>query len=178
MKKIGMVYASVDGQTFKICRRLQAVFEKEGVPYECDSIDDFNPEKITDFEVLLIGASIRYGKHNPKIMDLVLQNKAQLAQVKTAFFSVNLVARKSDKNQPTTNPYLIKFLEKTNWQPNLKGVFAGKLDYQAYSIIDRLLIKLIMKITDGPTRAKKPIEYTDWDVVHAFAMDVLKLFRL
>jgi len=42
-------------------------------------------------------------------------------------------------------------------------VLAGRLDYDSYSFVNRLMIKLIMKITKGPTKSVNPVEYTDWD---------------
>ena len=68
---------------------------------------------------------------------------------------MNLVARKDDKNTPDTNPYLKKFLETIGWTPDTLDVFAGILDYSKYSFFDRLMIRLIMKLTNGPTRTKK-----------------------
>ena len=166
--QIGIIYSSVDGQTKKICEKLQKLLQQNGIQAKLFSIDNFS-EEITDFQSIIIGASIRYGKHNPKIERFVLENKEALGQIESAFFSVNLVARKDDKNRADTNPYLIKFLESTNWKPDKVDVFAGKLDYSLYPFFDRWMVKLIMKFTKGPTSTPKAIEYTDWDRVRKFA---------
>ena len=170
-RKIGIIYSSVDGQTLKICQELNRVFDKNEIETELFSIDSFYAD-LSEFHTLLIGASIRYGKHNKNVSEFVLNNKEYLNGIRTAFFSVNLVARNEDKNSPDTNPYLIKFLKKTDWNPDFIDVFAGKLDYKSYSFLDRLLIKLIMKLTDGPTKSKKPIEFTDWKRVEAFGLSI------
>ena len=65
-----------------------------------------------------------------------------------------------------------KFLRRSPWQPRLVGVFAGKLDYPRYGIGDRLLIRFIMWITDGPTDPGTVVEFTDWDRVAAFAQRI------
>ena len=88
---------------------------------------------------------------------------------KNAFFSVNVVARKPEKNTPYTNPYVIKFLEKINWKPKNIEVFAGKIDYPKYKFIDKYAIKFIMWITKGPTDTSQSYEFTDWNKVEAFA---------
>jgi menaquinone-dependent protoporphyrinogen oxidase len=85
---------------------------------------------------------------------------------------VNIVARKPEKNTPATNPYLIKFLRQISWQPKLLGVFAGKLDYPRYGVFDRFMIRLIMRMTQGPTDPKAVIDFTDWLQVEAFARSV------
>jgi len=172
-QKIGIIYATVDGQTLKICNYIIDLLHQKQKKVEMYSIDDFNGN-ITDYDVLIIGASIRYGVHNEKITNFILNNKEALNSIKTAFFSVNLVARKPDKNLPDTNPYLVKFIDKIKWRPDVLDVFAGKLDYKSYPFWDRIMIKLIMKMTKGPTRTDKPIEYTDWNRVDAFTSKVIE----
>ena len=86
-----------------------------------------------------------------------------------AFFSVNVVARKPEKNSPDTNPYVIKFLAKINWKPKNIEVFAGRIDYPKYKFIDKYAIKFIMWITKGPTDTSQSYEFTDWNRVEAFA---------
>ncbi|WP_111307867.1 menaquinone-dependent protoporphyrinogen IX dehydrogenase [Confluentibacter sediminis] len=170
-RKIGIIYSSVDGQTLKICEKLNAFFNERQIETELCSIDNFKGN-VSEFEILIIGASIRYGKHHAKITEFVLNNKNNFKDIKTAFFSVNLVARKEDKNTPNTNPYLVKFLKETSWTPDFLDVFAGKLDYKSYSFIDKLMIKLIMKLTNGPTQSDYPIEFTEWGRVAAFGMKI------
>lgn len=167
--KIGILYSTVDGQTLKICRELREILVQNNNMVEIFSIDDFDKE-VNSFDKFIIGSSIRYGHHNSKIIEFIKVNKKKLENIKTAFFSVNLVARKSDKNTPETNPYVIKFFNNVDWTPNKIAVFAGKLDYQKYSLIDKLMIKLIMLITKGPVNSKVEIEYTDWSKVKEFGI--------
>ena len=42
------------------------------------------------------------------------------------FFSVNAVARKPGKDVSLHNPYVIKFLKKTNWKPKISAVWHEK----------------------------------------------------
>lgn len=172
-EKIGIIYSTVDGQTKKICDYIVDLLKQKQITAQLYAIDEFNAN-INDFSILIIGASIRYGKHNEKIIKFISDHRDSLDQIKTAFFSVNLVARKDDKNLPETNPYLIKFIEQIKWKPDVLDVFAGKLDYKAYPFFDRLMIRLIMKITKGPTKTDQPIEYTDWKRVTEFTSKVLK----
>lgn len=174
--KIGIIYSSVDGQTLKICKRLNAYFNEQQIQTALYSIDEFNGD-LSSFHILIIGASIRYGKHNDKVFEFIQHNKDALNGIKTAFFSVNLVARKAEKNQADTNPYLIKFLKKIDWKPDYLDVFAGKLDYKSYPFMDRMMIKLIMKITKGPTKSDKPIEFTDWKRVDSFGLKITENYH-
>jgi len=175
-KNVGIIYSTVDGQTLKICNYIIDCLHQKQVTPRLYSIDDFT-DNILDFDLLIIGASIRYGKHNEKISKFILDNRNSLDQIKTAFFSVNLVARKPDKNLPDTNPYLIKFIKLVNWKPDYLDVFAGKLDYKSYPFFDRIMIKLIMKMTKGPTKTDEPIEYTDWNRVKNFCLKISETLK-
>lgn len=166
MVKILLLYSSVDGQTLKICNTLREQLRKQSI-VDLVAIDDFNGD--TDpYDKIIIGASIRYGVHNKKVIDFINSKKEHLDSLKTAFFSVNLVARKLEKNAPDTNPYVIKFFRTIAWRPNLVEVFAGKLDYKKYPFFDRIMIQFIMWMTKGPTDPHTEIEYTDWEKVKEF----------
>ncbi len=79
-----------------------------------------------------------------------------------------MVARKPDKNEPDTNPYLKKFLKQVPWQPTKLAVFAGKIDYKKYRFFDRSMIRLIMYVTDGTTHPETVADFTDWGKVKEF----------
>jgi menaquinone-dependent protoporphyrinogen oxidase len=167
--KIGILYATVDGQTLKIANKLEEILVEKGNEVTLFSIEDFDG-KISDYDKFIIGSSIRYGKHNAKIIEFINAYKKELDTTKNAFFLVNLVARKPESTLPETNPYFIKFLKETDCIPYRLAVFAGKLDYQKYRFTDRIVIQMIMWMTKGPTNSKTNIEYTDWDKVSQFAV--------
>ena len=166
--KIGIIYSTVDGQTLKICNKIAEHLAEKNVEAKLFSIEEFN-EDIVSFDKLIIGASIRYGVHNEKIIKFIKTNKEKLESIKSLFFSVNLVARKPEKNTPSTNPYVVKFFKTIVWKPALVEVFAGKLDYQKYPFFDRIMIQLIMWMTKGPTDSTTEIEYTNWEKVKDFS---------
>lgn len=174
MSGILILYSTVDGQTLRICERMKAVIESLGNRVTLASIDEHVPD-LTAFDKIVIGASIRYGKHRQSVFDFVEANRSTLDSTPGAFFSVNIVARKAEKNRPETNPYVRKFLTQTSWRPTQLGVFAGRLDYPRYRVFDRQVIRLIMWITKGPTDPATVVEYTDWDAVEAFARGLCEM---
>ena len=169
-----IIYSTVDGQTLKICKKLKEQFEADNQQVSLFSIDDFK-EDISNYDKIIIGASIRYGVHNIVIIEFINNNKGQLDTKKTVFFSVNLVARKPEKNSPDTNPYVIKFFKSIDWKPTIVEVFAGNLDYQKYPFFDRTMIRFIMWMTKGPTDPKAKVEYTNWEKVSAFGKKISKM---
>ena len=95
-KKSVIIYSTVDGQTLKICNKLKEQFEEQNQDISLFSVDDFK-EEISNYDKVIIGASIRYGVHNKSVIEFINKNKTELDTKKTVFFSVNLVARKPEK---------------------------------------------------------------------------------
>jgi menaquinone-dependent protoporphyrinogen oxidase len=168
MASILIIYSTVDGQTRKICQRLQQVIEREGHRVELVPVSEAGVAELNRFDKIVIGASIRYGKHRPEVFEFVARNRAALDAKPNAFFTVNVVARKPGKNQPETNPYMQKFLQQSAWRPRELAVFAGKIDYPKYGFWDRQVIRFIMWMTQGPTDPKAVVEFTNWEDVEAF----------
>ena len=165
MKKILLTYSTVDGHTKTICEKILSYSETS----EVDILPIDSSINIKDYDTVVVGASIRYGKYREEIFEFIKENEELLNSKDNAFFSVNVVARKENKNKPETNPYLIKFLNKISWQPKILDVFAGKIDYPKYKFLDKYAIKFIMWITKGPTDTSKVYEFTDWNRVKSFA---------
>ena len=172
MKKTLIIYSTTDGQTKRICDRI-IDFSKNKSDTTLFAIENAFQIDLAPFSKIIIGASIRYGKHNPLVFEFIKLNKEELEKKSTAFFTVNVVARKKEKNLPETNPYMKKFLELSGWQPNKLAVFAGRIDYPSYRFFDRLIIRFIMLITKGPTDTTQTYEFTDWKKVEEFAKEVL-----
>ena len=174
MGKTLLLYYSGYGHTRKIAERIGARLAEQGVEAQAAALDDesIDPD---DYERIILGASIRNGKHKPPVHDFIRRHQALLEQRPSGFFSVNLVARKPDKNTPETNPYMRAFLEKCPWKPDLVSVFAGNLEYQRYGFADRNIIRFIMWLTGGPTDPNTNTEFTDWEKVDRFAAAIALL---
>ncbi|MCT4641182.1 MAG: menaquinone-dependent protoporphyrinogen IX dehydrogenase, partial [Bacteriovoracaceae bacterium] len=162
MKKAIILYSTTDEHTIKISKKIKSTMENNQhivnlLPITCAYSTNLN-----NYDKIIIGASIRYGKHHKEIFDFISKNKNILNNKISAFFSVNLVARKLNKNTPETNPYIQKFLSKTSWNPDKIAVFPGKIDYQKYNILNRIIIRFIMLMTNGPTDPHSMVEFTNW----------------
>jgi len=168
MDKSLITYSTVDGQTKNICEKIAEYASNSDI----DLLPISNEIKLDDYKTIVIGASIRYGKYRKDVYSFIEKNKDILDNKENAFFSVNVVARKPEKNTPSTNPYLIKFLEKIEWVPKNLAVFAGKIEYPKYKFIDKFAIKFIMWITNGPTDTSQTYEFTDWKKVETFAKNL------
>ncbi len=169
-----LLYSSVYGLSKQICERIQASLARRGqradvAPLVGHAVDP------RDYDAIVIGASIKHGKHHPSVLEFIRANRALLESTPSALFSVNLVARKPAKNTPQTNPYLKRLVAQSPWKPKLQGVFAGELDYSRYGGIDKHMMRLVMWINKGPTDLSTKAQFTDWDEVERFADKVAQL---
>ena len=172
MAHIVFVYSTIDGHTLEICERLLQVVVREGhqasiLKLTADSEIDLEP-----FDCIVVGASIRYGKHRPEVTRFIEENIDKLQITPSAFFSVNAVARNPDRRDAQSNPYVRKFLMKITWKPSLVAIFGGKIDYPIYRFWDKTMIRFIMWMTNGPTDPNATVDFTDWEEVETFGQKI------
>ena len=165
-----ILYSSRDGQTHAISSYIASELKEK---CSCDVIDLVHAGHVDlkSYDQVMIGASIRYGHFNAVLDKFVKKHADTLNQMPSAFFGVNLTARKPEKRSPQTNAYVRKFLLNSPWEPAICGVFAGALRYPRYRWFDKVMIQLIMRMTGGETDTSKEVEYTDWQQVAKFAED-------
>ena len=94
--KILIIYSSTDGHTKKICEVIKENLINKG-ELHLTSIENVSETNVQFYDYIIIGASIRYGKHNRKVFDFIEKNLNIIENKKNAFFSVNVVARKNEK---------------------------------------------------------------------------------
>ena len=170
LMKTLILYSTRDGQTKKIANYIAGIIHEN---VDVKSITDMY--ELANYDRIIIGASIRYGHFNKSLYKTLEKHTALLNQKTTAFFGVNLTARKPEKSTPETNIYVRKFLQRITWKPTMSAVFAGALFYPRYNFFDRIMIQFIMRITGGETDPTKEIEYTDWQKVRSFSEAFLQL---
>lgn len=171
MQNIDLLYASTDGHTRKICEQLALTLRQRSFKVSLWDLELSQPNPM-HFERFIIAAPVRYGFHHPKAVKFIQKHHQILNAKNGALLSVNLVARKEEKRQAHTNPYVAKLLQKIDWEPKTVHVLAGKLDYPSYRFWDRWLIQMIMKMTAGPTHPSTVRDYTDWQDLERFGLEV------
>jgi menaquinone-dependent protoporphyrinogen oxidase len=175
MAQILIAYSTTDGHTRQICDRLRQVIERQGHRVSVKLIAECGAADLQACNAVVIGCSIRYGKHKPEVAEFIARHQALLESRPNALFSVNVVARKPGKDVPEGNPYLQKFLRRIAWKPQRLAVFAGRLDYPSLGSFDRTMIRFIMWMTKGPTDPTGIFEFTDWQRVEAFGHEIAKM---
>ena len=170
MPRIALLYVGCEGQTRKITETIGLFLTQAGHSTFIAPLTALTESFcLKSYDGVVIGASIRYGRHHRSCSRFITRNARQLAAMPGCFFSVNLTARKPERRDPYNNRYLQKFLQQIPWTPDRVDVFAGALLYTRYRWIDQQMIRLIMTLTGGPTDINKDTEFTDWQRVKNFA---------
>ena len=104
MKPTLIAYSTTDGQTLRIAQRLQAVLQAQQLPVQLVPMRTAQTVDLSEFGVLVLGASIRYGKHQQEVYRFVAAHHQALQRQPSLFFSVNAVARTRQTQSVRTTP--------------------------------------------------------------------------
>ena len=126
---------------------------------------------------IVILSAIRYGKPLKPTEAFLRAHRDQFGRTPLAMLLVNLTARKPHKRHIENNVYLRKWVERHELRPNIAEGIAGKLDYPNYRWFDRMMIRLIMTLTKGPTDTTQTTEFTDWRQVNALVERIAALLE-
>lgn len=171
MSNVLIVYASTHGHTGKIASRIGRVLTNAGHDCELHSIATATDLTISDYDVVIVGASIHAGHHQKELLEWAEQHATLLNMVRSAFFSVCLsAAEDTGESRQVTRDYLDDFEERTGWTPRRRTTFAGALQYREYDFMTRLAIRLMMHRGGHPTDTSHDYDYTNWDAVDTFAL--------
>ena len=80
-----IIYSSTDGHTKTICEQM-INFLDDGSLVNLVSLDEATKFNLIEFNKIIIGASIRYGKHSKELYNFIKLNKKILEEKKSIFF--------------------------------------------------------------------------------------------
>jgi menaquinone-dependent protoporphyrinogen oxidase len=98
-----ILFSTRDGQTREIASYLASELKEQGVYADVVNLNRTEEIVWQDYDRVVIGASIRYGHFHPAVARFVKKHAVTLNALPSAFYSVNLVARKAEKRTPQTN---------------------------------------------------------------------------
>ncbi len=177
MTSVLVLYMSRQGHTARVARTICQSITAAGGRAEMMDLREASHESIPwdDFDVVALGAPVLYGTYDRQVLDFVEAHRPELDAKPNSFFNLSVVARTPAKATVEGNRYMQKFLQLSAWTPKDLKVVAGKVDYPSWPWYEKLLIQLIMKLTQGPTDPRTVIDYTSWDEVRAYGRHLLTL---
>lgn len=178
MANVLVLFATREGQTEKIARRMAAVLVAKGHRVELRDADRSSRElDLGPYQAIFVGSPVRVGGYLRSILRFIEEQRAALERVPSAFFSVSLAVAHHDRGRPTRDgrAETMRAVEKltlaTGWTPRRIELIAGALQYSKYNFLIRFLMKRISAHAGGDTDTSRDYEYTDWPAVDRFASE-------
>jgi menaquinone-dependent protoporphyrinogen oxidase len=170
-----VAYATREGQTEKIARRIASVLHVEGHRVELVDTDRTSqPLDLRRFAAVFVGAPIRSGGYLRSIVRFAQEGRDALMRIPSAFFSVGLaVASRTSDGHAQTLGVVERFISQTGWRPRRVELIAGALPYSKYNFLLRFVMKRISAHEGGDTDTSRDHEYTDWKAVDRFALEFI-----
>ena len=161
-------YATSEGQTTKIARRIANRLATHGIEVEVvEAPADVDPAR---FDAVLVGDSIHIGHYHREMMKFLRKRREGLVDRPTGFFSVCLsIASKNEEDRAAARGFVERMIADTGWHPDRVAVFAGTCAYTHYGPLTRWVMKRIAAKEGASTDTSRDHEYTDWSAVDEFA---------
>jgi menaquinone-dependent protoporphyrinogen oxidase len=177
-KRIGVFYATREGQTQRIAEHVAADFRRHGFEVEIGNVREKAAITLDHFSAALIAASVHAGKHESEMVKFVKQHRAELEGLPAAFLSVTLSEAGAERTSATpeeraqasadVQKVIDEFFKQTGWHPKRVKPVAGALLYTKYNPLIRFVMKRIVKKAGGDTDTSRDYEYTDWVALDRF----------
>lgn len=176
MAKVLVVYASIEGQTYRIARFVVDVLREAGFEANVGDADDlYRTVRRGDYDAVIVGASVHHDEHPSSVVNFVRDHLELLNELPTAFFSVSLNAAIDDpERRAEAERNLRAFLDKTTWQPDRTRLVAGALRNTELDYFRRELARYIVTRTLGQVDTGVDYEFTDFEDVRQFVRDFLE----
>jgi menaquinone-dependent protoporphyrinogen oxidase len=170
-QRILIVYGTGHGQTAKIAMRIAGLLTTSGTEVACTDVRAL-PRGLAlgDFDVVVIGSSVEYGRHQRRVERFIAAHVGELNAMPSAFFSVSGAAGGGDAGaQARARGYVDDLLRETGWRPRFAETIGGAMAYTKYNPLLRWITKRASAKVGGPTDTSRDYEFTDWTQVQRFA---------
>lgn len=176
MANVLIVYATKQGQTEKIARRIAQTLGALGHVAELlDADRNAGDLELGRFGSVVIGAPIHARGYPRSIVRFVRRHRPALERTRAVFFSVGLaVASRTSDGRAQTLAIVEEFVKQTGFRPARVELFAGALLYTKYNPLIRFIMRRISAKEGGDTDTSRDYEYTDFEAVERFARELVE----
>src|SRR5437868_253104 len=142
-RRIGVFYATREGQTRRIAEHVAADLRGHGFQVEISNVRKEPAISLDGFSAAVIAASVHVDRHESEMVTFVKRHRAELEGLPAPFLSVSLSeagaelanAKPEQRAQASAAVHTLidKFLRKTGWHPKRVKPVAGALLYTKYN---------------------------------------------
>lgn len=179
MERVGVFYATREGQAKKVAERLSGALVARGLEVATHDVRDGEAlAALEGSEAAVLVGSVHLGRHEPELVSFAREHRARLEAMPSAFLSV-CGAEAGFEQGPTpelraqaaahVDEQLRTFLAATGWHPAHVMPVAGAFVYTHYNPLVRWVMKRIAGAEGLSTDTSRDHEHTDWLAVDDFA---------
>lgn len=171
-----VTYHSHDGQTEKIATRIAAHLRDASL--DVDAVDIRLAGSPNAYDAVVVGSPIRFERHHRRVTRYLERHRSELDGTPFAVFQVSMTSAQCDAEHVEKAASLLrKLVARAGVQPDLVEMFAGTIAYSKYGWVTKRVMRSIARREGNDTDTTRDHEYTDWDAVERFALEVAGLVR-
>lgn len=168
-RSIAVLYATSHGHTEQVARRIADVATRaDAVAYAFDVRNLAPSFAFEQYDVIVLGGSVQFGKHQRRLERFVKSHREELARTDTAFISVSGAAIKPAGRDQAAR-YAEAFFERTGWRPAASLLVGGAYSFTRYGFFTKWLMKRLAAQHGFSTDTTHDHDYTNWSDVEEFA---------
>jgi menaquinone-dependent protoporphyrinogen oxidase len=159
--KVLVTYASRYNSTGEVGQAIADALTARGETVDLAPVKEV--KSLQGYRAVVIGSAVRMGSWLPEAEAFVKDHQAELAKMKTAYFTVCLtMADDTPENRATVTAYLDPV--RAIYKADEEGYFGGKIDPQQMSFFDRTIVKMI-KARVG--------DFRPWEAIRSWGAQVV-----
>lgn len=171
--KVLVAYETGHGSTKETAERIAETIREAGV--EVDVVRCRQADDVSGYDAFVLGTPIWAQKALGPFRKFMRKHAELLAARPVAVFVTSGAASTEKGKADIASGVIPKVLaDAPGLQPVSVGNFAGVLNFPAYNLPMRLVMKAISRSQGGPTTGRH--DYRDWDEIIAWAKEVADAF--
>lgn len=164
-----IAYATGEGQTRKIARRVADRLAESGQSVELVPLADADDINLERFDRVILASSIHMGHYQQALSDFVAKYATKLELKPALLLSVSLAAAGHNaEDWKAVDQILDDLKAATGWTPGQVEHVAGAYQPSKYDMFRRFIMRRIIASKDPEADLGEDKEYTDWK-----ALDIL-----
>jgi menaquinone-dependent protoporphyrinogen oxidase len=174
MYSIPVFYATTEGHTQLIAEAIASTLREQGFDSEAQQLrSGLTSPDWSNAASAVVGGSLHGGRHQAAVRAFVARELVHLNRRPAAFFSVSLSAASRNPSEvQAAHNIAERFVQDLQWQPRRLVCVAGELAYRKYGFLKRWVMRRIASREGAPTDTSRNYDFTDWNSVKAFALEV------
>ena len=169
-----IAYATVEGQTRKIARKMADTVEAAGHQVVLADLAEPGFAIPARFDAVILAAPIHLHRYPGVLIHFVQNWKSALMEKPCALVTVSLAIKSDDPTERAeAEAYPEMLALETGWVPPHRHHAAGALKYLEYDFFKRWALRRIAAKEGGPVDTSQDYEFTDWAALDEFTMDFL-----